>query len=61
VNNIIHQICENYISEVLNFFNTRTIRTLDEMETELRKKTDCYLRNMIKVYLSKNTLPVTNP
>ena len=51
MNNIIHQICENYISEVLNFFNTRTIRTLDEMETELRKKTDCYLRNMIKVYL----------
>jgi cation transport regulator ChaB len=51
VNNIIHQICENYISEVLNFFNTRTIRTLDEMETELREKTDCYLRNMIKVYL----------
>jgi hypothetical protein len=51
VNNIIHQICENYISEVLNFFGAGTIRTLDEMETELREKTDCYLRNMIKTYL----------
>jgi len=51
VNNIIQQICENYISEVLDFFDTGTIRTLDEIETELKEKTDCYLRNMMKIYL----------
>jgi hypothetical protein len=51
VNNIIQQICENYISEILNFFDTDIIRTLDEMETELKKKTDNYIRIMIKTYL----------
>jgi len=51
VNNIIQQICENYISEVLNFFDADKIKTLDEMESELKKMTDCYLRNMIKIYL----------
>ena len=51
MNNIIQQICENYISEVLDFFDTGTIRTLDEIETELKEKTDCYLRNMMKIYL----------
>ena len=51
MNNIIQQICENYISEVLNFFDADKIRTLDEMETELKKKTDCYIRNMMKTYL----------
>jgi len=51
VNNIIQQICENYISEVLDFFDAGTIRTLDEMETELKEKTDIYLRNIMKIYL----------
>jgi hypothetical protein len=51
VNNIIQQICENYISEVLDFFDAGTIRTLDEMETELKEKTDSYLRNIMKIYL----------
>lgn len=51
MNNIIQQICENYISEILNFFDTDIIRTLDEMETELKKKTDNYIRIMIKTYL----------
>jgi len=51
VNNIIQQICEDYISEVLDFFDARTIKTLDEMETELKEKTNCYLRKMMKTYL----------
>lgn len=51
MNNIIQQICENYISEVLDFFNAGAIRTLDEMETELKEKTNCYLRKMMKTYL----------
>ncbi len=51
MNNIIQQICENYISEVLNFFDGEKVRTLDEMETGLREKTDCYLRKMIRIYL----------
>ena len=38
MNNIIQQICENYISEVLDFFDAGTIRTLDEMELSLRKR-----------------------
>jgi hypothetical protein len=53
VNNIIQQICENYISEVLNFFDAETIRTLDEIETELKEKTNCYLRKMMKTYLEE--------
>lgn len=51
MNNIIQQICENYITEVLDFFDAGTIRTLDEMEAELKEKTNCYLRNMMKTYL----------
>ena len=51
MNNIIQQICEKYITEVLEFFDTETIRTLDEMEMELKEKTDCYLRQMMRIYL----------
>lgn len=51
MNNIIQQICENYITEVLDFFDAGTIRTLDEMEAELKEKTNCYIRNMMKTYL----------
>jgi hypothetical protein len=50
VNNIIQQICEEYISEILDFFDSRTIRTLDEVEVDLKEKTDCYLRQIIKTY-----------
>ena len=51
MNNIAQQICKNYISEVLDFFDTGTIRTLDEIETELTEKTNRHFRNMIKTYL----------
>jgi hypothetical protein len=51
VNNIIQQICENYIKEVLDFFDAGTVRMLNEMETELSEKTNCYLRKMMKTYL----------
>lgn len=51
MNNIIQQICENYITEVLDFFDAGIIRTLDEMEAELKEKTNCYIRNMMKTYL----------
>jgi len=44
VNNIIQHICENFISEVLNFFDAGTIRKLDEMETVLKEKANCFLR-----------------
>jgi len=51
VNNIIQHICESFISEVLNFFDAGTIRKLDEMETVLKEKANCFLRSMIKTYL----------
>jgi len=51
VNNIIQQICEKYISEVLDFFDSRTIRTLDEIECDLKEKTDCYVRELMRTYL----------
>jgi len=51
VNNIIQQICENYISEILNFFGGNELRKIDEIEKELKEKTDKYLREMMKVYL----------
>jgi len=51
VNNIIQQICENYISEILYFSGGSEIRKIDEIEKELKAKTDRYLRGMMKVYL----------
>jgi len=51
MNNIIQQICENYISEVLDFFGGRELRKIDEIEKNLKEKTDKYLREIIKVYL----------
>lgn len=51
MNNIIHQICENYISEVLDFFGGSELRKVDEIEKDLKAKTDRYIREMMKVYL----------
>jgi len=51
VNNIIQQICENYISEILNFSGGSEIRKTDEIEKELKAKTDRYFRDIMKVYL----------
>jgi len=51
VNNIIQQICENYISEVLEFFGGSNLRKIDEIEKDLKSKTDRYLREIMKVYL----------
>ena len=51
LNNIIQQICEKYISEVLDFFGGMELRKIDEIEKELKAKTNKYLLEMIKVYL----------
>lgn len=51
MNNIIQQICENYISEVLEFFGGSNLRKIDEIEKDLKSKTDRYLREIMKVYL----------
>ncbi len=51
MDNIIHQICEKYIREVLEFFGGNELRRIDEIEKELKEKTDKYLREMMKVYL----------
>lgn len=51
MDNIIQQICKDYISEVLDFFDITTIRTIDEIEVELKEKTNCYLTKMMKTYL----------
>jgi len=49
--NIIQQICEKYICEVLEFFGSNELRKIDEIEKDLKEKTDSYLRELMQAYL----------
>ena len=53
MNNIMQQICENYISEVLHFFDSGAIRKLDEIEVVLKEKTNSYLKQMTQTYFEE--------
>lgn len=51
MNNIVLQICEKFIGEVMGVFSGRQIRTIEEIETGLKAKTDNFILEMIKTYL----------
>ena len=53
MNNIIQQICQQFITEVLNFFNEGKAVSLAEMEKGLKVSSDKFLREVIKTYLEE--------
>lgn len=51
--NIIAQICENFISEVTNFFGEGKIKSIEEIEINLKQKTDQFIMEMMQAYLEE--------
>ena len=51
MSNIVLQICEKFISEVMGVFGDRQIRTIEEIETGLKAKTNDFILGMMKTYL----------
>ena len=51
VSNIVLQICEKFIGEVMGVFSGGQVRTIEEIETGLKAKTDNFILEMIKTYL----------
>lgn len=51
MNNILLQICKNFIGEVSVVFGGDQIRTIEEIETDLKTKTDSFILEMMKTYL----------
>ena len=50
MSNIIYQILENYIIDVLGFLSANEIRKLEELENELKKKSDSLTAHLISTY-----------
>lgn len=53
LNSIILQVCQQFISEVMNFFNTGRAVSLVEIEKGLRENSDKFLREITKFYLEE--------
>lgn len=53
MNTILLQICNNFISEVAEFFSQDKIIALEEMETALKEKTNDFILDMIKTYMEQ--------
>lgn len=53
MNTIVHQICNNFLDEVVNFFGQSRTLSLEEIETSLKEKTNVFILNMIKTYLEQ--------
>ena len=53
MNNIILQVCQQFIIEVMDFFKAGKAVSLAEMEKELKKSSDKFLRDIIKTYLEE--------
>ncbi len=51
MNNIVLQKCEEFTGEVLGYFNSGSVRKLEDMETTLKKITDRFILSIIKAYL----------
>jgi len=51
VSNIVLQICEKFIGEVLGVFGQDQVKTIEDMETGLKEKTDRFVLDVMKVYL----------
>ena len=52
MNNIVLQICEEFISEILDFFDSDSVRKLEEMETTLKEITDRFILSIMTAYLA---------
>jgi glycerol-3-phosphate O-acyltransferase len=50
VSNIIYQIFENYIIDVMGFLSSNKIRKLEELESELKKKSDSLNAQLVSTY-----------
>lgn len=53
MNNIILQVCQQFITEVMDFFKEDEPITLTSMETGLKQISDRFIRNIIKTYLEE--------
>lgn len=53
MDNIILQVCQQFITEVIDFFKTGKAVTLAEMEKGLKQSSDKFLRDIIKTYLEE--------
>lgn len=53
MNSIILQVCEQFITEVMEFFQEGKAKSLPEMEKELKTSSDKFLREVIKTYLEE--------
>lgn len=49
--NIVLQICREFIGKIIDFFNSDSVRTIEEMETTLKELTDSFILSMIAAYL----------
>ena len=52
VNNIVLQKCEEFISEISDFFDSDSVRKLEEMETTLKEITDRFILSLMTAYLA---------
>lgn len=53
MNNIISQVCQQFIKEVLDFFGQEKSLTLGEIETRLTESTHVFIKDMMKTYLEE--------
>ncbi len=53
MSNIIHQVCQQFITEIINFFKEGKATSLTEMELGLKDRADKFLKNMVKTYLEE--------
>lgn len=51
MNTILLQNCQKFINQVLGFFSEGKVRTIEEMETDLKKLTDEFILEMMRNYL----------
>ena len=52
MNNIVLQKCEEFISEISDFFYSDSVRKLEEMETTLKEITDRFILSLMTAYLA---------
>lgn len=48
---ILLQNCEKFINQVLGFCSGSKVRSIEKMETELKKLTDKFILDMMRAYL----------
>jgi len=59
MNNIILQVCQQFITETMDFFMQEKPITLPAMETGLKETSNRFIRNIIKAYLEETDRQIT--